>query len=159
MKRIEYRYQDKTGWGPGPWQDEPDKVQWTDPATGLPCLAVRNNMGALCGYVGVDESHPLFGVDCDEVDVKVHGGLTFSNRCAKGEPEHGICHKPDFGESDVVWWFGFDCSHLYDLSPQMSALLSVTSLPRPPYKEEYRDLSYVQDQCTMLARQLKEAGR
>lgn len=40
-------------WGPGPWDGEPDKMQWTDPATGLDCLIVRNTLGALCGYVGV----------------------------------------------------------------------------------------------------------
>lgn len=46
----------------GPWTDEPDKAQWIDEATGLDCLIVRNGMGTLCGYVGVDEDHPFFGV-------------------------------------------------------------------------------------------------
>src|SRR5437868_4216905 len=35
--------------GPGPWWDEPDKVQWIDPATDLDCLAVRGPFGAWCG--------------------------------------------------------------------------------------------------------------
>jgi hypothetical protein len=38
MDTIEYRTIDKSQWGPGPWQDEPDKKQWQDEATGLPCL-------------------------------------------------------------------------------------------------------------------------
>jgi hypothetical protein len=33
---------DKSSWGNGPWQTEPDKAQWQDEETGLPCLAVRN---------------------------------------------------------------------------------------------------------------------
>jgi hypothetical protein len=46
----EYRTIDKSAWGPGPWTDEPDKVQWTDTATGLPCLAKRNPRGGhWCG--------------------------------------------------------------------------------------------------------------
>lgn len=63
METIEYRTMDKSKWNRGPWDSEPDKKQWQDEATGLPCLIVRNRMGALCGYVGVPESHPLFKVD------------------------------------------------------------------------------------------------
>lgn len=57
---------DKASWGSGAWSDEADKVQWVDEATGLDCLIVRNNGGALCGYVGVPESHPLYGVGYSE---------------------------------------------------------------------------------------------
>lgn len=60
MKTIEYRNVDKSGWPAGEWQDEPDKVQWQDAATGLPCLIVRNGSGALCGYVGVAVGHPCY---------------------------------------------------------------------------------------------------
>lgn len=57
---------DKSTWGPGAWQDEPDKAFWVDPETGLDCLVVRNPMGALCGYVGVKKDHPLHGVGYSE---------------------------------------------------------------------------------------------
>lgn len=61
---------DRTGWMPGPWDDEPDKLQWTDTVTGLPCLIVRNQAGALCGYVGVPTGHPLHGLHYgDESDL------------------------------------------------------------------------------------------
>lgn len=89
---------DKSAWGEGPWQDEPDKLQWVDDATGLDCLIVRNSGGALCGYVGVPESHPWHGISeyqctasptceedyCDhgpESAIEVHGGLTFADGC------------------------------------------------------------------------------
>lgn len=66
LETKEWKTIDKAGWGPGPWQDEPDKKQWQDEETGLPCLIVRGPSGALCGYVGVSESHPLHGKDYNE---------------------------------------------------------------------------------------------
>lgn len=87
MQTIEYRTVDKSGWGDGPWQSEPDKRQWRDEATGLPCLIVRGPSGALCGYVGVPATHPLHGKEYDAADVEVHGGLTFSDHCASMSPD------------------------------------------------------------------------
>lgn len=54
------------GWPSGPWDGEPDKVQWKDAATGMPCLAVRNWRGNWCGYAGVAPSHPLYGKDYND---------------------------------------------------------------------------------------------
>ena len=34
----EYRTVDKSTWARGPWDTEPDKMQWRDEATGLDCL-------------------------------------------------------------------------------------------------------------------------
>lgn len=51
----------KSEWGPGPWQDEPDEKYWTDAVTRLDCCILRAQVtGSLCGYVGVDQSHPAF---------------------------------------------------------------------------------------------------
>jgi hypothetical protein len=105
MQLIEYRdVVDKAGWQAGPWNDEPDKIQWQDELTGLPCLIVRGSVGALCGYVGVNPGHPWHGLSygicplgaqcpqrnednhwCDhtpESVLNVHGGVTFSAGCA-----------------------------------------------------------------------------
>jgi len=60
MQTREWKWRDKTEWPRGVWDDEPDKIQWTDEATGRPCLIVRNQLGGLCGYVGIDKTHPLF---------------------------------------------------------------------------------------------------
>jgi len=62
---IERIHNDETRatWGPGPWQEEPDRIEWRDEATKLPCLIVRQQSGVLCGYAAVLPGHPLHGVD------------------------------------------------------------------------------------------------
>lgn len=134
---------DRCGWRPGPWDGEPDKRQWIDEATGLPCLIVRNHMGALCGYVGVSAGHPWFEKPYQAVDnhVRVHGGLTYSNHC-----QEGICHVVEDGEDDNVWWIGFDCAHAGDLWPGHGL------------GEIYRDMAYVTAECASLAQQAKAAS-
>jgi hypothetical protein len=213
----EYRTIDKSTWGDGAWQAEPDKVQWVDEATGLDCLIVRGPSGALCGYVGVPESHPLHGKDysgctrdprceenwCDhspESRLRVHGGLTFADACQEPTEEQWlalpnkindagmlaeaakhpqgdsaerlarfreqesmtfeewrdyhmarrICHLPEPGRPDNIWWFGFDCAHSGDLSPKYAATLRGFR----DHGDEYRDIAYVQGECAQLAQQL-----
>lgn len=147
METKEYRTMDKSTWGDGPWQDEPDKAQWVDEATGLPCLAVRSEMsGSLCGYVGVSDGHPLFNAgynDCSRTPpcepekgslhawcdhsprslLSVHGGITFTGPChdTGGDESIGVCHQPGEGEGGNVFWLGFDTAHASDWSPGMKA--------------------------------------
>ena len=141
------------GWPSGEWDGEPDKVQWKDESTGMPCLAVRHgHSGHWCGYVGVNPDHPLFEKGYDEPSVEVHGGLTFADSCQKGETEAvGICHVPEPGESDHVWWFGFDCAHCMDIGPLDAKYNNERGWLR---KGAYRNLRYVQNQCALLAGQL-----
>lgn len=155
-----YRTIDKSAWGEGPWQDEPDKIQWTDEATGLVCLMVRQpTHGAWCGYVGVPYGHPYFEESYQAVndclpDDGVHGGLTFDGFCRPGHDEaHGICHVPEPGQPDQVWWLGFDCAHAWDVrpGPVIDSLLYIESAGPDA---AYRDVAYVRDQVTKLARLL-----
>lgn len=152
---------------PGPWWDEPDKIQWVDEETDLDCLILRNHFGALCGYVGVPKSHPWHGDPYQDHDwsedgqntVNVHGGLTFTGSCMEEAPEgYGVCHIPEPGRPDDVWWFGFDCGHAFDLSPGTLGweiangfLHRVDGLP----EDTYRDVAYVKTEVAHLARQLK----
>lgn len=148
MKTIEYRF-DKSHLDPdGPWQEEPDKKQWQDKATGLPCLIVRGPVGALCGYVGVPQEHPDHENDYDNVEVDVHGGLTFAGFCAPGEPEEGICHKIEPGDAEKIFWFGFDCAHWQDLTPGQASYVGKSAT--------YRTFSWVEAEVTRLAKQLSE---
>lgn len=138
-----WRHADRRPFPAGPWDDEPDKMQWVDRATGLDCLIVRNNYGALCGYVGVPNGHPQYRQDGDGLDV--HGGITFGGLCDETAPEgHGICHIPRAGRPGDVYWFGFDCAHAGDLVPGL----------HPYAGDQYRTIEYVTEQCAYLASQL-----
>ena len=142
MKTWTNKHHPKTS---GPWDGEPDKAQWIDEATGFDCLMVRNQFGALCGYVGLPPDHPLHGQDYNDVDAHVHGGLTFAGPCMEGAPEdQGVCHVPEAGRPDKVWWLGFDCAHAGDWAPDLSRYGNDT----------YRTFDYVQHQCAVLAGQL-----
>ena len=156
MEAKEYRTIDKSAWGDGPWQDEPDKMQFTDNATGLPCLIVRVPFhGGLCGYVGVFEGNPNFGRDYNDVDADVHGGLTFSDFSTYGanldESRH-ICHALDRGEPGRVWWLGFDCAHYGDFTPACGYRLC-------GYNSTYRNIFYVKTQIAHLAGQLARSAQ
>lgn len=144
---------DKSTWGDGPWQDEPDRAEWVDPTTGLTCLVLRANprMGNLCGYVAVPPDHPLQGAHPDSFDVDVHGGLTHAGPCMEDDRPQAerVCHVPPPGEPGDVWWFGFDCGHGFDRMPAIEA-----DIGGPMLGATYRPLAYVVDQCTRLARQL-----
>lgn len=172
-QRMEWRHVDKSGWARGEWDDEPDKRQWTDDATGLPCLAVRHpEFGHWCGYVGVHAGHPAHGLqgyyygnghDGEEPltrvmqavnDLSVHGGVTFAGPCQEGDRERGVCHVPTPGEPDDVWWFGFDCTHAWDLSPGLKATLQRIGAPGIP-GDTYKTLDYVSAEVAKLARQIK----
>jgi hypothetical protein len=164
-----YTTMDKSTWGDGPWADEPDKIQWVDDATGFDCLIVRNRGGALCGYVGLPSEHPCHGLDYDSVRIldadgghdwpDVHGGLTYADSCQEGGDEAAsICHIPQPGRPDDVWWFGFDCAHHMDISPGMLARDRESGFPiSSSYGEAYRTVAYVRSECARLARQLVTA--
>lgn len=109
--------EDKSQWIDGVWKIEPDRMYWVDDATGYDCLIHRSpGTGALCGYVGIKKSHPDFGKGYDDVDVDVHGGLTYADSCG-----WHICHQSD--DKEPVWWLGFDCGHFRDLSPYIETIL------------------------------------
>ncbi len=139
---------DKSTWGDGPWQTEPDRVEWEH--AGVPCLVRRNQLGIWCGYAAVPPGHPSHGHDYNDVPVEVHGGLTYGDRCF-GE----ICHVPKPGEPDDVFWFGFDCGHGFDFAPGMFARERRLGAPSVLWDATvYRTLDYVQTETNRLAEQL-----
>lgn len=159
----------------GPWLGEADKVSWIDPATHFECIMLRDHPdGFLSGYVGVPESHPLFGWDHKAVPsslgIEVHGGLTYSHTCDEGpNPQRRlitevrrICHvvvgsvplthATDHRVGGGQWWFGFDCNHLYDVVP--GRLLDRQRFMGAETNAEYRDDGYVVREIRNLAAQL-----
>lgn len=160
MKTIVYHSTDNKldEFGDGPWMEEPDKMQWQDEDTGLPCLIVRNQFGTLCGYVGVPQGHPMHSKHYDDgPDLRVHGGLTFAGSCSHGEESKSICHVPEPGEPDDVWWLGFDAGHAFDYSPGMAKYSRDQG--RDFFDNDqftYRNFGYMRNECAKLAKQLKE---
>ena len=134
-----------------PWKTEPDRVEWR--SHGLPCLILRGPLGALCGYVAVPPGHALHGAELDDErmwSVPTHGGVTYTGKC---QEDGHICHVPQPGEPDDVWWIGFDCSHSGDLCPRMSLhYLSATD----QLGNVYRDIPYVRSRLEEMAKFLSE---
>ncbi len=151
---------ERADWPAGPWDREPDKVEWRDAATGLPCIAKRQpESGHWCGYVGVAPGHPWHGVsysNLPDYGPEVHGGLTYADECQEGPPEQTVRHIPAPGEPDHVWWFGFDCRHAWDIAP--SDYVSAERARWRPRDGAYRTLDYVQNECRRLAQQVAAAA-
>lgn len=147
----------RESWGEGPWQDEPDLVEWRRPGSSLPRLAVRGGMGAWCGYVGVPEGHPLYGANPHEVELEAHGGVNYGDHCAGA-----VCHVPEPGEAGEVYWLGFDCGHFMDISPRLDATTRhvmagyrAAGLLGREALGTYKTVSYVVHEVERLAEQLE----
>lgn len=58
---------------------------------------------SVCAYVGIPATHPLAGMNYDQVPLNVHGGLTFSD-------------KGDFLGLAGWWFYGWDYAHCGDFT-------------------------------------------
>ena len=134
---------------------------------GLRCVVIITDMCHRCGYVGVENNHPLYGVNYfDEADFlkgspewyfDVHGGITYS-----GGDNYPV-------ESNL-WWFGFDCAHYGDGKDYKSVSeYQIIDKDRLKYYMEcdkrfpdirgvVRTQSYVEQECKNLADQLFKLG-
>lgn len=163
MQKIESRIADKSAWGDGPWQDEPDFVLWQDEATGLPCMIMRADFGGhLCGYVGLTAEHPYYQQDPFEVrlGLAAHGGINYSRQLALSQLMN-VEPVPD--DTTVYWWLGFDCGHAWDFCPARRSLMIEQGMPAETVDAMsifergstiYRPLDYVFMEVTHLAAQL-----
>lgn len=122
---------------------------WTTEA-GLRAVVLATSMGHRCGYVGVPDGHQYFGKSYNEVDMNVHGALTFSSEEIGKYPVESDLH-----------WFGFDCAHYMDAKD-----VSIMDEMHRNFHEQYsrfesegavvRDLAFCERECESLADQLKE---
>lgn len=67
---------------------------------GYDYVVLGHSTGHRCGYVRIPSGHPWYGKNYDEIQVYVHGGLTYSG------------FKNELLPSG--YWVGFDCRHLND---------------------------------------------
>lgn len=71
------------------------------------------------GYIGVPKGHPWFGKDYSEIDVRVHGGLTYSEKQLP-------LHNPQ--EDSEWWWLGFDTRHWGDNALNQDVVYCINQL-------------------------------
>lgn len=89
------------------------------------------NVGHLCGYVVIPEDHPLYQKNYDEIDLEVHGELTYS-------------------DSDLIsvgedFCIGFDCAHAGDWIPMYGF-----------ENDTYKDITFVENEIKSLIDQIKD---
>ena len=86
------------------------------------------------GYVIVPKGHKAHGIEYDELEIDVHGGLTYSQEIT----EHQLEMFPSLDESDIGGWIvGFDTAHFNDNPTNCS-------------------IEYVQNQTEKLKEQLEK---
>ena len=123
---------------------------------GLPCVITFVEHGIRCGYVGISESHILYGLSFNNeilYDIDVHGGITYAQKHTR------------FGINDELWWFGFDTNHLFDGKDMDKAFeyglideeLYSYYKSRPKYdRPKAATLEFCINECKKLADQLIE---
>ena len=118
------------------WESESNSKDFVH--GGLPCAMRRVDWGVhWCGYVGVPQGHPLYGIDDvsrESGELRVHSGITYTGSEWPIEDKAG------------TWWFGFDCAHACDLVPKQTSIFGSHGV--------YRTEAYVEEQCRQLAEQL-----
>ncbi len=120
----------------------PNDVLAHEEYAGHEFMIVHNGMGYRCGYVKVLPGHPWYGKEESDINVEVHGGLTFAQAdvpCDKGGEDNG-------------WWVGFDCAHAWDTPDP--ALPRQRGVNLPDFNcGEVRTQEYVLDECRSLCAQ------
>lgn len=145
------RSNSKENWPDGEWKAEPDKEDFE--YKGYKCHIKRSDVsGGLCGYVAVSKGSIFYDVDYDDIDLNVHGGVTFG----------GV------DEVDGLYWIGFDCAHWLDYSPKSTTVMELTNrllqieekyphfLQERDEKSTYKNIEFVRNQCRSMVDQLIE---
>lgn len=133
-------------------------------------VIIFTSLGHRCGYVAVDNTHPLFGVDYSEnigskellqeikssqigkrglINVMCWDGETTTPSMMidvhGGITYSGGSHRYPTNQFDPAWWFGFDCAHDYDIAIKYD-MLHLGEVPRL--------LPYVIQECENMIDQL-----
>lgn len=156
---VAYRVPEMQPTTVGPWRAEADKMAWTDPGTGYPCIIRRErNGGHLAYYVGLPRSHPLYGWDAKAIPadlVDVPGGLDYSAACDDNGPEdRSICHVPTESTHDDLWWLGTRCNRIGDLIPDDKQ--HADRAQQLGIAQRYRGADELYARCTEFASNLKD---
>lgn len=136
----------RSEWSSGPWQEEPDLVEWRLGGVSYPLLIVRGEAGVLCGFVGVPETHPLHGTflrdDATLTSPDLPEVISATRPC-------GQVFIPT-NEPPTCWWLGFHCGSDREFVPAMP--------PEAQPSRHYAHLSEVRERVETLARALTAIG-
>ena len=171
-----YHFADKSTWGDGQWQHEPDKCLWQDKTTDYHCCIRRSpGSGSWNGYCAVRKDHPCAGLNCDDepvASIDIHGGLTYTEAAIPIDEHGGDPNlSPEYRIGDpewakyALWVFGFDCAHVWDLIPSIwemrepGGILYRKEQPKWATQEVYRDWNWGTEEVKHLANQFAEAAR
>lgn len=111
---------------------------------GLPAKVLIMPMGHRCGYVGVS-AEVFADKGYDDLDVDVHGGLTYART-----------------EEDGLRWYGYDCAHLGDardptlMDEQHKKIFEECRFGFEDEGDTVKSLDYCINECENLATQLKQ---
>lgn len=109
----------------------------------------NDSMRHLCGYLAVHKEHPWYGKDRYDLNIEVHGGVTFN---AKTEDVDWLQSNTQIVDH---WWIGFDCAHYMDLIPNIAE-----DYPQfHNHGEIYRDRDYVYNELVKMTYQADEADK
>lgn len=121
---------------------KPFKIENEYIHAGLKCAVVqaRENRHR-CGYVRLPPTHSMFDKPYDNINVNVHGGLTFARMedCVE--------------EDGQGYWIGFDCNHCgdasYDPAIELKDEINLRNFPDDHYwsnAEVVRETNYLAEQ-------------
>ena len=124
---------------------------------GFRCVILGIYMGHRCGYIAIPKGHELYGKDYDEIDISVHGGLTYASY---SEGEYPVKSEKS------VYWIGFDCAHYMDgrdleliksFGEDDIDVKNMLELERKyPIGGEIRTVEYVENELIEMVNQIKK---
>ena len=126
--------------------ERPEDILATGEHLGFEWAVAHNGMGYRCGYVRVPVGHPWHGKSYMDLNVDVHGDLSFS------EPDQP-CDTPG---ADTDWWVGFDCAHAFD-APDPELVLVLPNQAFRVREAEVRTQAYAEAECHSLCQQASTA--
>ena len=149
-------------WSKGPWEDEPDFVEFIHKETSYLVRAIRHDRtGHWNGYVGTPLEHPASKLSNQyELPERVFGAAYRGISLVEKTGSHDLGFTPtDDGKNWTL--FGFDTAHWNDAHPiyiaykgnQDEVKTSLTIKGEEGYS--YKSLKFVLEYCDELANQLK----
>lgn len=125
-------------------------------AHGFRCRVLDGPFKNYNGYVAIPKGHPYYGKSYDDMDVRVHGGLTFDGWGGGKPMKKEIFGKkkdwtldPENWPDPELWWVGWDTSHLGDF-------ITYSDGSHPDPTGMFWTVEMVERETTELARQLSE---